>query len=228
MSDNRLHIANLPTIQRLPAYLRELRTLRARGEEFVSTTYLSERLQIIPIVVRKDLTVTGAVGKPRIGFSVAELITSIESFLGWQQAKQAFLLGVGHLGTALLGYGGFIQNGLTIVTAFDTNPTKTGTTVHGKTVHALHQLPEMAKELSIDVGILTVPATAAQESANILVRAGIRGIWNFTSAKLDVPETVVCQDQDLSEGLAVLTTRLRRNAEEATDPSAPAATANEL
>jgi len=160
------------------------------------------------VIVRKDLAMTGAVGTPRIGFGITELITAIERFLGWDNQTKAVLVGVGSLGTALLGYHGFQNFGFRIVGAFDQHPKIVGKWVHGRKVQAVDQLIPFVRRGEILLGVLTVPAEAAQAAADGMVRAGIKGIWNFTPTKLRLPDSVVSQKEDLAEGLAVLSHRL--------------------
>ncbi|MHB9130128.1 MAG: redox-sensing transcriptional repressor Rex [Armatimonadota bacterium] len=197
-----------PTIRRLPAYLHLLRQLQELGWETVSGTYLADELKLDPVQVRKDLTITGIVGKPRVGFRVTELIAAIVNYLGWNNPTEALLVGVGNLGSALLGYSGFQRHGLTIVVAFDADPRKIDTEVQGKIVLSLEKLPGLAQRLHIRLGILAVPAEAAQSAAELMVAAGMKAIWNFTPASLTVPAGIIVQNEDLSSGLAVLSRRL--------------------
>jgi redox-sensing transcriptional repressor len=202
-------MSRLPTIRRLPAYLRVLRQLQGEAWEHVSGTYLAEQLSLDPVQVRKDLTITGIVGTPRVGFMVDDTVAAIEAFLGWQNATEAFLVGVGNLGTALLGYAGFERHGLKIVAAFDADPAKIDVEIHGKPVYPLEKIADLAARLRVRMGILTVPEIAAQAVADRLVVAGITAIWNFTPVALKTPGGVVVQNEDLSCGLAVLSAKLR-------------------
>jgi redox-sensing transcriptional repressor len=196
--------AGLPCVKRMPSYLQLLRVLQAEGHEHVSGTVLAGVHNLEPVIVRKDLAITGAVGTPRIGFRITELISAIERFLGWDNQTKAVLVGVGNLGTALLGYQGFQNYGFRIVGAFDQEPQIIGKWVHGRKVQVIDQLAPFVRRGEILLGVLTVPAPAAQETAELMVRAGIKGIWNFTPTKLQLPEEVVTQKEDLAEGLAVL------------------------
>lgn len=200
--------AGVPTIKRLPLYLRLLRRMKAEGEEYASGAVVARELGLDPIVVRKDLAITGAVGRPRLGFPMDEIISAIEDFLGWSNTSDAFLVGVGNLGRALLGYTGFEQHGMRIVAAFDTDPEIIDTQVHGKTVLDVKKLPEMARQLHVQIGVLTVTASVAQAVADAMVEGGIRAIWNFTPTTLSVPENVILQREELASSLAVLSHRL--------------------
>jgi redox-sensing transcriptional repressor len=197
-----------PTLRRLPAYHRFLKVLAARGRPVVSCTHIAEELRLDPTQVRKDIQVTGIVGKPKVGYVVAELIDAIETFLGWKNSSDAFLVGAGHLGTALLGYDGFKEYGLNIVAAFDNSPAKVGTEVQGRKVFPVEDLTDLAQRMHILIGILTVPAEAAQSLADLMVFGGIRAIWNFTPVKLHLPPAIIVENVQLSASLAVLSNKL--------------------
>lgn len=209
--------AGLPCVKRMPSYLQLLRVLQAEGHEFVSGTVLASVHNLESVIVRKDLAITGIVGKPRIGFRIPELIAAIERFLGWHNQTKAVLVGAGNLGTALLGYQGFEDFGFRIVGAFDCHPKVVGTWVHGRKVQSMDHLAPFVRRSEILLGVLTVPGAGAQTAADAMVRAGIRGIWNFTPAKLQLPEGVVTQKEDLAEGLAVLSHRLHKMQKRAGD-----------
>lgn len=211
MSDLERKTAGVPTLKRLPLYLRLLRQMKENGEEYASGAVVAKELGLDPIVVRKDLAITGAVGRPRLGFQMDEIITAIEEFLGWSNTSDAFLVGVGNLGTALLGYQGFEQHGMRIVAAFDTNPALIGQKIHGKVILDIKKLPSLAKRMHVQIGIITATASVAQGIADVMVEGGIRGIWNFTPAKLTVPPHVTLQREDLASSLAVLSHRLLIN-----------------
>ncbi len=198
-----------PTLRRLPLYYQYLKKLRAEKEtEYVSSTQMGSDLHILPIQVRKDLEVTSAAGKPKLGYEVEELMTTIEAFLGWDSTTDGYLIGVGHLGSALLGYQGFKDYGLNIIAAFDSDASKVGTEVHGTKILHVDKLPNMIKRMGIKIGILTVPAQAAQELADTMVKAGICAIWNFSPTKIKVPPTVIVQHENLASSLVVLSKKL--------------------
>jgi redox-sensing transcriptional repressor len=200
-------------VKRFPLYLRVLREMAARGETFASGAVVAKALTLDPIVVRKDLSQTGVRGTPRLGFPLGEIIGAIEHFLGWNAPAEAVLAGAGRLGSALLGYAGFRDQGFTIVAAFDANPKKRGQ-VAGVPVYPASQIAETVRRLKVVLGILTVPADQAQAVADALVAGGIRGIWNFTPVQLAVPPGVTVKREDLAASLAVLSHRLRRGERE--------------
>ncbi len=198
-----------PTLRRLPIYHQYLTKLKNEKHlESISCTTIGNDLNILPIQVRKDLEVTDAVGRPKLGYIVSELIDVIEDFLGWKNTTEAFLVGVGNLGSALLGYNGFINYGLDIVAGFDADENKADTEIHGKRVFHISKLPDMIRRMNILIGILTVPGDAAQESADTMVRAGVRAIWNFSPVKVIVPPYVIAQHEHLASSLVVLSKKL--------------------
>ncbi len=198
----------VPSIRRLPLYLSFLRQLRDEKVEVVSSTRIADELGLTGIQVRKDLAMTGIVGRPKIGHSINDLIGHIECFLGWNEPRLAFLVGVGHLGTALLGYKGFEQENLNIVASFDNSPEKIGTTILGRPTYAISDFAEKAQEMGVKCAILTVPVAYAQETTDLMVKAGIQGIWNFAPVQLFVPEDVIVENVALSSSLAVLSQRM--------------------
>jgi redox-sensing transcriptional repressor len=200
--------AGVPTLKRFPLYLRVLRRMQAEGSAYASGAAVARELGLDPIVVRKDLAITGTVGRPRLGFQMDEIITAIEDFLGWSNTTDAILVGVGNLGTALLGYQGFEQHGMHMVAAFDADPAIVGTKVNGMKVLDIKKMPALVKRMHVQIGVITVTASVAQAVADAMIEGGIRGIWNFTPTKLIVPRDVILQREDLASSLAVLSHRL--------------------
>lgn len=197
-----------PTIKRYPAYLQVLKELKAAGLTTVSARDIAERLNLNQVQVRKDLGYSAIIGRPKVGYDIEDLTQALHLLLGWQNPKEAFLVGAGALGSALLGYRGFQEYGLDIVAAFDSDPAKQGQKIHGKTVFPMERLSDLTDRMGVLIGVLTVPEQYAQECANLLVEAGIRGIWNFSPIKIQVPSNVVVQREELSSSLAVLSVKL--------------------
>lgn len=199
----------VPTLRRLPIYYQYLKKVQTtKGSDYISTTKIGNDLNILPIQVRKDLEVTEAVGKPKVGYDIAELMRTIEGFLGWNNSTDGYLVGVGNLGSALLGYQGFKEYGLNIIAAFDTDRNKVGTEIHGTKIFPVEKLPDMIKRMGIHIGILTVPGTSAQEITDMMVKAGIYAIWNFSPIKVNVPSRVIVQHENLASSLVVLSKKL--------------------
>lgn len=199
----------MPTIKRIPVYVSVLEKWLKEGKETVSTTDFAATLTLKPVQVRKDLAFAGAEGKPRIGYQTEELLNTLHRFVGWNNLSEAVLVGAGALGTAILGYKGFDRFGLKIKAAFDIDESKCGATVHDKPVYPIRDLKQYVKKNGIIMGILTVSENGAQPAADALVEAGIQGIWNFSPAQIDVPDSIFVQQEDLAAGLAVLAVRIK-------------------
>lgn len=204
-----------PTLRRLPLYHRFLKQIQEEGRDGVSCTHIGQALGLDPTQVRKDIEATGAVGRPKVGYVVGELVDAIEKFLGWDNITEAFLVGAGSLGAALLGYSRFQNCGLNVVAAFDTDPKKIGQNIHDRHILPLEKLPNLMQRMHIHIGVITVPAAVAQNVANLLVDGGVRAIWNFAPIRLKVPENVIVHNEDLYCSLAALSQKLaQRLAEE--------------
>lgn len=198
-----------PVLRRLPVYYQYLRKLsREAPREYISCARIADDLGLLAIQVRKDMEFTGAQGSPRIGYRVVDLLKAIEVFLGWDNTSEAYLVGAGNLGAALLGYQGFKDYGLNIIAAFDSSPDRVGREIYGKKVLSVKKLPDMIKRTGVKIGILTAPANCAQELADVMLGAGIKAIWNFAPVKISVPEKIIVQHENLASSLAVLSKRL--------------------
>jgi len=202
-------VSYAPSVRRLPSYLLLAKQAQEHGDEYISGTVIALELNLEPIQVRKDLSITGIAGKPKRGYPVVPLISAIESYLNWDKRVDAIVVGAGHLGSALSGFPGFKQHGLYIVAGFDADLAKVGGRIHESPIYPISELAGRIPTMNVAVAILTVPSTNAQDVATILVAAGIKAIWNFTNVKLKVPEDVVVQNEDLSSGYAMLSMKRR-------------------
>ena len=207
----------LPSIRRFPSYLRILMQSREMGIKNISATQLASELGLTSIQVRKDLASSGIEGKPKIGFSVEELIVAITHSLGWDNSTEALIVGAGNLGSAIAAYHGFSAYGLKIVAVFDKDPRKIGTRIGGLEVLPVDTINQYIKSNRVTIAVIAVPANQAQATADMLVKCGIRGIWNFAPKNLKVPEDVVMQRTDLAASFAVLSVMLRRKYREETE-----------
>ncbi len=206
----KIKIAYAPSVRRLPSYLHIIRQAQRAGDYYISGTIIANELNLEPIQVRKDLAITGIIGKPKKGYPVEALVKAIEHYLGWDEIHEAVLVGAGNLGSALLGYQEFQLHGLHFVAAFDTDPSKIGKQVHGVPIFSMDSVEEGIKTYKAQIAVLTVPSPMAQATAEILVRAGVSSIWNFTNTKLKVGEDIVVQREDLSSGYALLSVMLQK------------------
>lgn len=192
-------------VSRLSLYLRQLQHEVREGGETISSKELGRLLGFTDAQVRKDLAYFGHFGYPGIGYRCDELIAAIRKILGTDQQWPVVLIGVGNLGRALLGYKGFAQRGFRIVAAFDSSPEVVGTEVEGIPVYHLDNLPELAKENRIRLGMIAVPGPSAQGVVDRLVAVGVEGVLNFAPVTITLPEGVSQVGVDLAIELEQLT-----------------------
>ena len=183
---------------RLSLYLRELQHMVRDGAETTSSTQLGKLLGFTDAQVRKDLAHFGQFGYPGIGYRCAELIEAIRKILNTNRSWRVGLVGVGNLGRALLGYRGFSQQGFEVVAAFDLRRELVGTRIEGIEVFHLDDLPRIAQRRDIRLGIIAVPAEAAQAVADRFVEAGVEGVLNFAPVTLSLPGSVRTVGVDLA------------------------------
>ena len=191
-------------VNRLSYYLRELQHLLRQGVQTISSSQLGQRLGFTDAQVRKDLAYFGQFGYPGIGYRCQELAEAIRRILGTDQQWPVALVGVGHLGQALLGYKGFSQQGFVFEAAFDVDPAIIGRQLAGIRVYHLDRLPQIVQSHKIRLGIIAVPASAAQAVADRLVESGIQGILNFAPVTITVPPQVSLVGVDLAMELEQL------------------------
>ena len=193
-------------LKRLPVYMSYLKGLDLDENEYISSSAVAEALDLNDVQVRKDLaSVCKTPGIPKKGFVTRDLISGISDFLGYENSTDAVLVGAGKLGMALMSYGGFDNYGINIVAAFDSNPNA----VDNRRVFPIDKLLEICSRLNIKVGIITVPAVAAQTVCDLLVSSGIMGIWNFAPIHLKAPDDILVQNENMASSLALLSNHLR-------------------
>ena len=185
-------------INRLTLYHCILQDFLNKGETYISSGQIAALLDIDDSQVRKDISILNNSGKSRIGYIVKELKKSIETTLGFSKTKKAFIVGAGNLGMALAKYDNFANYGLNIIALFDNDKKKRGTTINNKLlILDINKLPNLARKNNVDIAILTVPGQYAQQTANFLVSAKIKYIWNFTPTVLSVPKDVQVWNENL-------------------------------
>ena len=200
-----------PTLRRLPWYLSNIKLMKEKGEQYVSSTQISKEINIDASQIAKDLSYVNISGRTRVGYNIDALIEVLESFLGFTNMHKAFLFGVGSLGAALLRDSGLHHFGLEIVAAFDVNPELVGKNLNGIPILHYDDFETKMKEYDVNIGVLTVPINIAQEITNKMVDGGIKAVWNFTPFRIRVPENIVVQNTSLYAHLAVMFNRLNFN-----------------
>jgi redox-sensing transcriptional repressor len=192
------------TVARLPVYLRSLLEFAEQQDATVSSERLAERAGVNAAKVRKDLSYLGSYGTRGVGYDVEFLLYQISRELGLTQDWPVVIAGIGNLGLALANYRGFLARGFRVVALVDADPGKVGEQVGELRVRHIDDLPAMAAEEHIAIGIVATPAGAAQEVANRLVEAGVTSILNFAPAVITVPEGINLRKVDLSIELQIL------------------------
>ena len=200
-----------PTLRRLPWYLSNIKLMKEKGEQYVSSTQISKEINIDASQIAKDLSYVNISGRTRVGYNIDALIEVLESFLEFTNMHKAFLFGVGSLGAALLRDSGLHHFGLEIVAAFDVNPELVGKDLNGIPIFHSDDFEAKMKEYDVNIGVLTVPINIAQEITDKMVDGGIKAVWNFTPFRIRVPENIVVQNTSLYAHLAVMFNRLNFN-----------------
>lgn len=186
------------TLGRLPTYLKYLTAL-PDAVTAISATTLAKELSLGEVQVRKDLASVCGKGKPKVGYEVKDLVVSIKRVISLKPNKEAIIVGAGKLGTALLGYPGFSEYGLIVSKAFDVDDKKCG-----GNVLPMSELQSYIRLHQVELGVLTVPAGAAQSAADEMVKGGVRAIWCFSPTAIKVPDGVIVQYENLALSLAHL------------------------
>jgi redox-sensing transcriptional repressor len=192
------------TAKRLPLYYRFLKNLHTSGKQRVSSAELSEAVKVDSATIRRDFSYFGALGKKGYGYNVNYLISFFRKTLDQDELTRVALIGVGNLGTAFLNYNFLKNNNTKIECAFDVDPEKMGTMIREVPVYHMDDLEKVLSETDISVAILTVPAHVAQLITDRLVKANVKGILNFTPARLNVPPLIRVHHIDLAVELQSL------------------------
>ena len=197
-------IISQATIGRLALYFRLLKSLYEAGVQVISSEDIGKKLDITPVQIRKDLAVFGQFGMKGVGYYTSELVSQIGNILGLNHHWNMAIVGVGHLGGALANYKNFEANGFRLVALFDKDIRIIGSTVHGIQISDVRNLKLIVTNRNVHIGIITVPAPEAQGVANLLVEAGVKGIWNFAPTKINIPSEIPLVNEDLAMDLSTL------------------------
>lgn len=192
------------TARRLPVYYRYLNVLKNANKDRVSSTELSDAVQVDSATIRRDFSYFGELGKRGYGYDVAKLLKFFKGILNQDKLTSVALVGVGSLGSALMNYNFHQNTNLRISAAFDNRPELVNKVKSGIPVYPMSELKKQLRDQQIDAVILAVPSDASQLVANQLVDAGIHGILNFTPVRLQVPSSVQVQNIDLTNELQTL------------------------
>lgn len=188
----------IKTIERLSLYRRLLNMMREMGQEFVFSHQLAHLGKRTPAQVRRDLMVIGYSGSTRRGYEITQLIERIRVILDDPQGQKIAMAGIGHLGRAILTYFMGRRPHLSIAAAFDVDPDKIDRVIAGCRTYHVDKLEEIVSRENIKIGIITVPALAAQDIADRFVRAGVKAMVNWAPIPLHVPEDVFLENRDIT------------------------------
>ena len=198
------------TIKRLTIYVRCLESIRKKDIDIISSKGVDVRLNIPHTQFRKDLSYFGEFGKRGVGYDVEKLIDTIKNILGLDKEIKVVVIGAGRLGSALIGYPGFSELNINIAGVFDKSSDKIGTYIENIKVLSMTDIGRFLKKEKISISLLTVPADEAQNVAEILVKAGIKGILNFAPATLVLPKEIYVSNVDMASELGNLIFRLKK------------------
>ncbi len=204
---------SLEAIRRLSIYLRNLKRLKAQNTDVISSAKLTKFLNVSPAQFRKDLSFFGGFGKRGVGYNVERLAQEIETILGLDQERRIAIVGIGRLGSALLGFEGFSKFNLKITLAFDIDKDKVRRARKGVKISHVKQMQRIIRKENIKIAIISTPPEVAQKIADELVSSGIKGILNFAPIVLKVPQTVSVSDVDMASELESLIFLTKRRAE---------------
>ncbi|MBC5997778.1 redox-sensing transcriptional repressor Rex [Romboutsia hominis] len=195
---------SMAVIRRLPKYYRYLGDLLDRDIQRISSKELSDIIGFTASQIRQDLNNFGGFGQQGYGYNVDALHKEIGKILGLDTKYNAVLIGAGNLGQAIANYSGFRKAGFEIKALFDANPRMIGLKIRDFEILDSEDIEEFIKENDVDIAIMCIPKKGSQELADRLVNAGIKGIWNFVPVDLDVPESVIVENVNLTESLFTL------------------------
>lgn len=192
------------TIKRLTKYYRYIEELDSKGEVMISSHTLGKLMNISPSLIRQDFNAIGEFGRQGHGYCLKTLKKEIGDFLGIDKVHNMIVIGAGNLGQTLANYSGFANVGFPIKALFDINPKLIGMKINGIDIIDLDHLKSFIKDYNIDIGILCVRKHCVQEMTDILVDAGIKGIWNFSTVDIEVPKYVKVENVNFSNSLFTL------------------------
>lgn len=201
MNDKKISIA---VIRRMPIYLRYLDELESEGRMGISSKDLSTLTGFTASQIRQDFNNFGGFGQQGFGYSVSNLKKEIEEILGYNNKKNTVIIGAGKLGQTIAKYDGFKKAGMNIIGIFDRNKNNIGTKINDLEIKDIKLAKDFLKDNEVEIGIICVSKSGAQETADLFVESGVKGIWNFASIDLNVPEDVYVENVRLTESFLTL------------------------
>ena len=200
------------TLGRLSLYYKTLQNLDNEEVVMISTLELAAMLDMKPEKIRKDLSMVGKFGMKGVGYDVVNLKLQLGNILGLNNYWRLAIIGIGNFGAALANYEKITDWGFIVAALFDVDEKKIGEEINGVRIYDFKKFVPISRRKLIDIGVIAVPDAEAQNVADILIEAGVKGIWNFTAAKINAPKNVTLVDENLMTGLSALSFYLNQNA----------------
>ncbi len=198
-------------ISRLSLYLRILEDMVEEGEPTVSSQTMASQSGTTAAQVRKDLSLFGSFGRRGLGYSSTDLVSRIRQILGLNRRWKIGVIGMGRIGSALIEHKGFFDRGFDIVALFDTSDFKVGSNVHGLKVHHVNEIRALVQDKSIEIVVLTVPVEAVTDVTDLINGSGVRGILNWTPARLAVSQSIEVKNVNMVMELEALSFKLSQS-----------------
>lgn len=198
-------------LNRLPVYLSYLKKLPPDSCQSISSTMIARALDLGEVQVRKDLSSACGFGRPKTGYELETLISSLENYLKYNRKDKVIVAGAGKLGKALLDYDGFEAVGLSVAAAFDSDPAVYGKTENGIEIKPMEQIKSFCRENGVKIGIIAVPETSAQEVCDRMVESGIMSIMNFAPVHLKLNENVCIKNENIASDLALISKNINQS-----------------
>lgn len=199
---------SIAIVKRLPRYYRYLGDLLDHGITRISSNELSKRMNVTASQIRQDLIKFGKFGQRGYGYNVGLLYDEIKSILGLDKEYKMIIIGAGNLGQALANYSSFAKRGFKFIGMFDKDPSLVGQSIGGCTINGIDTLDAFLKENKVDIAVLALPKENATQVSPILVKNGVKGIWNFSHVDLNTPDNVVVQNEHLTDSVMILSYKL--------------------
>ena len=198
-------------ISRLSLYLRILEDMVEEGEPTVSSQTMASQSGTTAAQVRKDLSLFGSFGRRGLGYSSTDLVSRIKQILGLNRRWKIAVIGMGRIGSALVEHKGFFDRGFDIVALFDTSDFKVGSNVHGLKVHHVNEIRALVQDKNIEIVVLTVPVEAVTDVTDLINGSGVRGILNWTPARLAVSQSIEVKNVNMVMELEALSFKLSQS-----------------
>ena len=201
----------VPTIRRLPLYLSFLKSLHNKEIKFITASEIAKKLHVDPTQITKDFSGINVKGKTNVGYEIKALINLIESFLGYDMQLNAFIIGVGNLGKALINFNEFNLEGIEIIKGFDVAAKEIRNKINNVEIFDINTIKEHFNKTPVEIGIITVPTYHTQKIADILAKCGIKAIWNFSTMPISAPDDIIIENTCMDSSLAMIKWKLKKN-----------------